>query len=928
MKRKTQHWVIAVATLVVFGCASENQSDAPPVGSIEENIISLTCAEDAVGNPAPFEWTFHEEGNYFSGTLVIEEATLTIDGETLTTRAYHQAGQPPSVPGPTIHMEPGNKYVLHFENRLPFEEFNPNHNTFRNYNTSNVHTHGLHISGESPGDDVTRNFQGGEGGDFVYDIPADHMGGTFWYHAHHHGSTWLQISGGAFGMLIIDDANDGMPANVAAMEDRELVFGLLDPTTANNLTGSPDDTLLSGTLPTTWTVNGQPGASLCMPSNEWQHWRVLVADPADAENRPVTFGPGCEVMLLARDGVWRTTTPADLPSGGNTLNLTGASRADFAVRCTADTPITVDGQTVANVVIEGVGLGEEVVSPFAADGVSQWTAVRPSYLQDLRGATVANSETVTLNGQQLTINGSQYSPLVPTFTSPTDGVQEYTLQGAANHPFHLHIYHVQAQNCAGGGEDYEDGEFYDVVAQNCDVRFDLSPLTTTPFDGRTIMHCHILEHEDLGLMGWLDVVGGEGPPTFPEVNGEPELPFAALRTLDELTCGDGNCDVATEDSCDCPEDCGEPAPSDTICDGIDEDCDGSIDEDFAAVPTVCGLGVCVASGATTCENGVEIDSCVPGDPPSPDDGICDNQDNDCDGDTDEDFVSTPTACGVGACSATGAVSCVDGIVDDTCVPGTPAAADTTCDGVDDDCDGIVDEDYVPVATACGNGVCAAIGVTSCAAGVVVDSCVPGTPPSADDAVCDGIDSDCDGAVDEDFASTPTGTTCGVGACQATGALSCVNGTVQDTCVPGTPAADDALCDGIDNDCDGATDEEYVPVASTCGVGACESVGQTSCVLGEVIDLCEPGTPETSELVCDDAIDADCDGDTDCEDADCSADPACASTTCDNDGVCEPGEDCNTCPGDCVGRTHPRTGERSCCGNGIRERGERICGGNF
>ena len=112
-------------------------------------------------------------------------------------------------------MQPGNKYVLRFQNRLPYEPLEAGHNVFKDPNASNVHTHGLHISGESPGDDVTRTFPGGFGGDFVYDIPADHMGGTYWYHAHHHGSTFLQVSGGTFGSLIIDDANDGMPAHVA-----------------------------------------------------------------------------------------------------------------------------------------------------------------------------------------------------------------------------------------------------------------------------------------------------------------------------------------------------------------------------------------------------------------------------------------------------------------------------------------------------------------------------------------------------------------------------------------------------------------------------------------------------------------------------------------------------------------------------------------
>jgi hypothetical protein len=76
--------------------------------------------------------------------------------------------------------------------------------------------------------------------------------------------------------------------------------------------------------------------------------------------------------------------------------------------------------------------------------------------------------------------------------------------------------------------------------------------------------------------------------------------------------------------------------------------------------------------------------------------------------------------------------------------------DATCDGVDDDCDGSFDEDYAPQATSCGVGACAATGATSCAAGSVTDSCTPGSP-AADDSVCNGIDDDCDGAIDEDGA---------------------------------------------------------------------------------------------------------------------------------------------------------------------------------
>ena len=72
-------------------------------------------------------------------------------------------------------------------------------------------------------------------------------------------------------------------------------------------------------------------------------------------------------------------------------------------------------------------------------------------------------------------------------------------------------------------------------------------------------------------------------------------------------------------------------------------------------------------------------------------------------------------------------------------------------------------------------------------------------------ICDGIDNDCDGLIDEDYVATPT--TCGVGACANTGILECIGGMEVDSCTPGTPSTE--VCDGIDNDCDGLTDENDV-----------------------------------------------------------------------------------------------------------------------
>ena len=496
--------------VLVLPLASGQYTPTASADAVFEEMGAAGLTTNDIFDPAPFVWTpVNSPYLHYVGVLEYGEAIFNINGETLTTRAYRQEGGDYSIPGPTLNMDPGNKYVLRFRNLLPYEAPSPVHNDFKDPNITNVHTHGLHISGESPGDDVTRMFEGGFGGDYVYDIPEDHMGGTFWYHAHHHGSTFLQVSTGGFGFIIIDDSQDEIPANVAAMEERHILIGYLD----TNAAGTGGDTLVSGTLPAGWTVNGTVNGNLSIPTNTWQHWRVLLAD-SDARTKDVTIGAGCEVKLLARDGVWRTSAPKDLPD--RAVNLTGASRADHAVRCNANSDIKVGNDTVANILLAGTP--DTSPHPYAADGVSMWSAARPDYLRDLRNESGVNTEKISMGAR--TVNGSKFDVDTPTFTLHADAVQDWSIKGAVNHPFHLHVYHFQAQGGCGG--DFEEGEYYDTMAGNCSVRFDLDTATSTPYEGRTIMHCHILTHEDEGAMTWMDVVGGTGPPTFPGGQGYSE----------------------------------------------------------------------------------------------------------------------------------------------------------------------------------------------------------------------------------------------------------------------------------------------------------------------------------------------------------------------------------------------------------------------
>lgn len=133
-------------------------------------------------------------------------------------------------------------------------------------------------------------------------------------------------------------------------------------------------------------------------------------------------------------------------------------------------------------------------------------------------------------------------------------------------------------------------------------------------------------------------------------------------------------------------------PDDSTCDGVDDDCDASFDEDYVSVPTECGEGVCADTGSTSCVAGAVVDSCGPGEPTGLD-WDCDALDQDCDGEVDEGYFSVPTRCGVGGCARNGVTSCVGGEEEDSCAAGTPAGSDASCNGVDDDCDEETDEGY-------------------------------------------------------------------------------------------------------------------------------------------------------------------------------------------------------------------------------------------
>jgi FtsP/CotA-like multicopper oxidase with cupredoxin domain len=388
--------IVAAALLPATALA---QIDAATVGQalVQPQQVELT---DAAYATDPFE-------------LVFGTTTLQTPGATFSTRTFGGG-----VPGPTLIFAVGATNKAKFTNAMPASPADEahDHNAYGNPSSTNMHTHGLHIPHEVPGDDVKIVIGPATSFNYEWEVPADHLPGTHWYHPHLHGSTALQTGGGAHGMIVIRDSAGDVPDWLIATPEIQLVVHVVpqEDTTALDViegssgTGTPV-TQASGSANLV-LVNGQNQPVISMANGVWYRWRMVFVS---VHHWAMLSASGCEFGVLAKDGIYLY----DAPRASDYLKFASGNRVDALIRCTADTVLAIDptaaggrrrrtqnagggaeeemgAQTIATITVTGV----DASASGGALASKQFSATMPAYLNDLREVEVHGSKDLEIAG--------------------------------------------------------------------------------------------------------------------------------------------------------------------------------------------------------------------------------------------------------------------------------------------------------------------------------------------------------------------------------------------------------------------------------------------------------------------------------------------------------------------------------------------------
>jgi|SRR5260221_679647 len=419
---------------------------------------------------------------------------------------------------PVIRALPGDVLKITYSNDLPARSqetcaVNPC------MNMTNLHFHGLTISPNAPQDDVLGMLaMPGQVLHYAVELPRDHPPGLFWYHTHPHGESYRQGLDGMSGAIVIEGMERYAP-KVARLRERVIVLR------GRSLEHDPNADELRRQVQIAskrcggekeaaeevFTVNGAIRPQIEIAPEERQFWRIVNASPdryldlkLDGQTFEIVALDGMPLAYHEPDSPPRTTNHLLLaPAGRLEAIVTGppaGSHSSLRTLCVDTGP---DGDPNPGMVLADLVQPDLDSPPKQAHAVDDRPPLyKPINVEPLKKGAPDFTVTFTEDKNGFYINGRKFEPDASPMTTARVGTYQHwriVNQSGELHPFHIHQVHFLAY--AENGVPLEHPEWLDTVNVPYHGYVDvILDFTDHVIKGMSVFHCHLLNHEDKGMM--------------------------------------------------------------------------------------------------------------------------------------------------------------------------------------------------------------------------------------------------------------------------------------------------------------------------------------------------------------------------------------------------------------------------------------------
>ena len=476
--------VLAAGAAILAAAIAGHAVNAAAQASARANNARLAAVS---GHPLAQPAVYASRHGVLNITLVASEKRVQVAGQMVLAKVYNG-----SFVAPTLMIHPGDMVRLKLVNHLD--------------EPTNLHFHGLEISPSGHADNIFLSINPGQSFQYYFRLPRNAPTGTFWYHSHEmvpasqmsrypNTSSEEQVFDGLSGLIEVQGLAKDLPVSMRQLPQRYLA--LRDVQISNGAIISSD---IDSNAPTTRLVDGEVDPRITIAPGQTQLWHIA---NIGADIFYQLSLPGHTFDVIAQDGhpvvhAQQATTLIMAPGKRYDVLVRGGSRGVTALRTLAfnEGDDHYPERTLATLVTTG--------RPQVAQRLPH-TIFRGTV--NLASMPIVRQRIVTLSESSdgmFFINGEFYDPSQVNFHARLNTVEQWVIVNSTDelHVFHMHTYPMQVMSVNGvptpfnGYQDEVDLPPHGYVV----ARFHF-----TGYTGLTVFHCHILAHEDMGMMANIEV---------------------------------------------------------------------------------------------------------------------------------------------------------------------------------------------------------------------------------------------------------------------------------------------------------------------------------------------------------------------------------------------------------------------------------------